>query len=77
MRRSSQGLSTLHRRLSVSLILAGLVSGAACAVSGCGDDKSQLGPVENPNDPQVKHRGSMDYFVNKAREDAAGKKSKR
>jgi len=72
MRELTERSSRLHLQPIVSLICStAFILGVPCAISGCSDDRSQIGSIENPSDPQVKHKGSMDYFVkNKAKQAA-------
>ncbi len=46
----------------ISLLGFGMTLASPFLLSGCGDDKSQTGQVENPDDPAQKAKDSMNYY---------------
>ena len=46
----------------VSLLGFGMALASPLLLSGCGDDKAQLGNVEKGEDPAVQAKASMDYY---------------
>jgi hypothetical protein len=58
----------------ISLLGFGTALTAPVLFSGCGEDKGQIGQVENPVDPTQKAKDSMQYYQQSKGQGGAAKK---
>jgi hypothetical protein len=74
MNESSLARSSRRRVLGSGLSLLGLVPvlGAASLLSGCGDNKGDMTPVENPVSPAEKGKDSMNFYKDASKKNKGG-----